>query len=232
MKKLFYILCCSLAVMFTACEKGVPSDKSNGDGSSSVSGVSEGHAYVDLGLSVKWATMNVGATSPEDYGDYFAWGETQPKSEYNWSTYKWCEGSSDTLTKYCTNSDDGLVDNKTVLELTDDAANVNWGGDWRMPTRAEQDELCTECTWTLGQKCGVNGYTVIGPNGNSIFLPAAGKRDSSDLDGVGYGCYYLSSSLNMYGPDVAFGLKIYPDHYDRAGSCSRDWGLPVRPVLP
>lgn len=231
MKKLFYILCCSLAVLFTACEKGEPSDKSNGDGSSSVSGVSEGHAYIDLGLSVKWATCNVGAVSPEDYGDYFAWGETQPKSYYDWSTYKWCEGSFNTQTKYCTDSYYGIVDNKTILELSDDVANANWGGNWRMPTCREQYELLQECTWTWEQKNGVNGYTVKGPNGNSIFLPAAGNRISSDLDRAGSYGYYWSSYLSPDNSHYALLLdvdlyEVYERHSERF------FGHSVRPVLP
>ncbi|MBR3609326.1 MAG: hypothetical protein IKL50_05525, partial [Bacteroidales bacterium] len=94
-------------------------------------GMENGKGYVDLGLSVKWATCNVGATTPEEYGYYFAWGETTPKTTYYWSAYKYCNGTDDSMTKYCTNSKYGIVDNKTTLELTDDAAHVNWGGSWR-----------------------------------------------------------------------------------------------------
>ena len=127
----------------------------------------KGHEYVDLGLSVKWATCNVGATTPEGYGDYFAWGETQPKTTYNWSTYKYCNGSYYTLTKYCVDYSYGTVDNKTTLELTDDAARVNWGGKWRMPTKAEYNELknSSNCTWTWTQKSGVRG---LPKNRNSL----------------------------------------------------------------
>ena len=102
-----------------------------------------GHEYVDLGLpsGIKWATCNVGATTPEEYGDYFAWGETQPKDYYDWSTYKYCNGDEYSITKYCTRSTYGTVDIKTTLELSDDAARVNWGGKWRMPTIEEQKEL-------------------------------------------------------------------------------------------
>ena len=159
-------------------------------------GTENGYEWVDLGLSVKWATCNVGATKPEEYGDYYAWGETTPKSTYSWSTYKWCNGSKDTMTKYCTDSDYGTVDNKTVLDPEDDAATVNMGGSWRMPTKAEQDELRTECTWTWTTLNDVNGYNVEGPNGNSIFLPAAGYRYDSDLYVAGSGGYYWSSSLS------------------------------------
>ena len=189
------------------------------------------HEYVDLGLSVKWATMNVGATSPEDYGDYFAWGETTPKSTYDWSTYKWCNGSYDTQTKYCTDLDYGTVDNKTILELSDDAANANWGGDWRMPTREEQDELRTECTWTWTTQNGVKGYKVTSKtNGNSIFLPAAGYRSGSDLyDAGSYGGYW-SGSLNTYYSGNAFGLYFGSNYVDWYGS-GRYSGLSVRPVM-
>ena len=112
-------------------------------------GSHNGHDWVDLGLpsGLKWAVCNVGADSPEGYGFYFAWGETETKSRYSWNTYKWCNGSYYTQTKYCTNSSYGTVDNKTTLDLSDDAARANWGGSWRMPTKAEQDELRNNCTW-------------------------------------------------------------------------------------
>ena len=173
------------------------------------------HEYVDLGLSVKWATCNVGASKPEEYGDYFAWGETQPKSTYNWSTYKYCNGSYNTLTKYNNSSSYGTVDNKTQLELSDDAARANWGGSWRMPTRAEQGELRENCTWTWTTQNGVNGYKVTSKkNGNSIFLPAAGYRDVSSLSNAGsYGDYW-SSSLFSGSPSRAYDLDFYSDIVD------------------
>jgi hypothetical protein len=188
------------------------------------------HEYVDLGLSVKWATCNVGATKPEEYGDYFAWGETQPKDYYDWSTYKWCNGSYNTLTKYNNSSSYGTVDNKTQLELSDDAARANWGGSWRMPTRAEQDELRENCTWTWTTQNGVNGYKVTSKkNGNSIFLPAAGCRYDSSLNTAGSGGFYWSSSLYTGYPRDAYDL------YFSSGGV--DWyyynrciGFPVRPV--
>ena len=127
-----------------------------------------GHEYIDLGLSVKWATMNVGASKAEDYGGYFAWGETEPKATYDGSTYKWCIGSTSTLTKYNTDSSFGTVDNKTQLDLSDDAARANWRGAWRMPTDAEWTELCEQCTWTWTTQNGVNGYKVKSKNGNFI----------------------------------------------------------------
>ena len=206
-----------------------PFPEGNTNPGGDVSGNTNGHAYVDLGLSVKWATMNVGATSPEGYGEYFAWGETQPKGWYDWSTYKWCNGSYDSMTKYCTNSEYGQVDNKTTLDPDDDAAHVNWGGAWRMPTRAEQDELRNNCTWTWTSQNGVNGYKVVGPNGNSLFLPAAGYRFEDDLNNAGSYGYYWSSSLNGYNSYYAYDLYFNSGSVDW-GSNYRYYGFSVRPV--
>ena len=210
------------ATLLVGCES-TNSPESNG---------TKKHEYVDLGLSVKWATCNVGASAPEEYGDYFAWGEVEPKEEYSWSTYKWCNGSYDTQTKYCTNSSYGTIDNRTVLEASDDAAAVNWGGVWRMPTYEEQDELLNNCTWTWTTQNGVNGYTVTGPNGNRIFLPAAGYRIDSSLDSAGsYGDYW-SSSLDTDDSDGAWDLGFYLvdvsrySHYVNVRHC----GQPVRAV--
>ena len=186
---------------------------------------------VDLGLSVKWATFNVGATKPEEFGGYYAWGETEEKENYSWSTYKWCNGSYDTMTKYCTNSNYGTVDNKTVLDPEDDVAHVKWGGDWRMPTKAEQDELRNNCTWAWATQNGVNGYKVTGPNGNSIFLPAAGYRGGTDVNLRGsYGSYW-SGSLDCSNSDGACGLDFYDYGYDWDCYGRRCYGLSVRPVL-
>ncbi|MBQ6167471.1 MAG: hypothetical protein IJK41_08625 [Muribaculaceae bacterium] len=171
----------------------------------------DNHEWVDLGLpsGTLWATCNLGANSPEEYGDYFAWGETEPKDVYNWSTYKWCNGSYKTLTKYCTNSSygyNGFVDNKTELDPKDDAAYVNWGENWRMPTYDQLEELRTECTWTWTTQNGVNGRLVIGPNGNSFFLPAAGYRYDSSLDDVGSDGGYWSRTLDSRRPYYAYYL--------------------------
>ena len=186
-----------------------------------------GHEYVDLGLSVKWATCNVGATRPEDAGDYFAWGETQPKSKYDWSTYKWCNGSKKKLIKY---SDTWEKDNVNTLELSDDAAHVNWGGNWRMPTDAELIKLREQCTWTWTTLNGVNGYKVTSKsNGKSIFLPAAGHRYNSSLYYAGSSGYYWSSSLRTGSPYGAWSVYFYSDNVYRGGS-GRDCGFSVRPV--
>ena len=196
-------------------------------------GFENGHEYVDLGLpsGLKWATCNVGATTPEEYGDYFAWGEIEPKDYYDWSTYKYGMAPYQ-LTKYCNNSEygkDGFSDDKTVLDLEDDAATVNWGGSWRMPTTEEQQELMNNCIWTWITQNGVNGYKVTGSNSNSIFLPAAGYMGNSSLTNAGHRGYYWSSSLNIvyqfYAYSVYFnsGYVGWYDHY-------RYYGLSIRPV--
>ena len=182
---------------------------------------------VDLGLSVKWACCNVGATKPEEYGGYYAWGETEEKSDYDWDTYKWCNGTYYSLTKYC------IVDNKTVLDPEDDVAHVKWGGSWRMPTLEEQKELIDECSWEWTKLNGVNGCRVTGPNGNSIFLPAAGVRDGTELiSRVTCGCYW-SSSLNGNGYAA---YRLFVNNIDIQGMIrgmgyyDRYIGYSVRPV--
>lgn len=160
--------------------------------------------YVDLGLpsGVKWATFNVGATKPEEYGDYFAWGETEPKELYDESTYS---------------------------EKEEDAATANWGSEWRMPTQAEQDELRTECSWTWMTKNDVNGYKVVGPNGNSIFLPAAGYCSGSSLYNVGHKGFYWASSLYTGNTSYAYYLSFTYNDVSRYSN-DRCYGQSVRPV--
>ena len=156
---------------------------------------------IDLGLpsGIKWASFNLGASTPEEYGDYYAWGETGPKEIYSWETYKWCMGSDVTMTKYCQIAIygyEGFTDGKTVLDPEDDAACMVLGGKWRMPTDAEWNELRETCTWKWTTQKGVNGRLGTGPNGNSIFFPAAGLRYSTYLeDLVGTRGYYWTSSL-------------------------------------
>lgn len=214
---------------------------------------------VDLGLSVKWANMNIGATSIDDYGDYFAWGETVGykggKRTFNVSTYKYYMSTKtpDTTdkdgftipgtttsgyTKYVTKSDaskygyDGFYDDKTVLDPEDDAATANWGGSWRMPTKAEQDELRTKCTWEWKELNGKKGYKVTGPNGNFIFLPAAAYRYDSSLDYVGWYGYYWSSSLNTSHSDYAYNLGFGSASVNSFGDGRRYNGRSVRAVCP
>ena len=201
-----------------------------------VSGTENGHDYVDLGLpsGLKWATCNIGATTPEGYGNYYAWGETAPKSNYTWETYKYCNGSYDTMTKYCTESGYGYIgftDGKTTLELSDDAARANWGGKWRMPTEAEQNELRNNCTWTWTTQNGVMGYKVTSKtNGNSIFLPAAGYRDGTSVSSVGSYANYWSSSLDESSPGNAYNFYFNSGNVDW-GSSLRNYGLTVRAVI-
>ena len=195
---------------------------------------SQDHPYVDLGLpsGLLWATCNVGADNPEDYGDYFAWGETQPKDTYNWSTYQYCNGSYNTLTKYCSNSSygyNGFTDNLTTLLPEDDAATANWGADWRMPTKEEWQELYdnTTCVWTTQN--GVNGRLFTASNGNSLFLPAAGYRIGSSLNYAGSYGYYWSSSLSTDYPSYAWSLDFLSVNYDMYNRY-RYYGQSVRPV--
>lgn len=189
------------------------------------------YKYVDLGLpsGTLWADRNVGADSPEAYGDYFAWGETEPKSIYEWSNYKWCNGSYNTMTKYCTDASYGTVDNKTVLDLEDDAAYVNMGTEWRMPTYDEQKELNSKCTWTWTLQNGTRGYKVTGPNGNSIFLPAAGGCGSSGLSSTGSIGGYWSASLGESNPCSAWYL-VFQSSYHRMRGYYREDGHTVRAV--
>lgn len=192
--------------------------------------VQTSYTMVDLGLpsGTLWADRNVGADSPEAYGDYFAWGETVIKDYYNWSTYKWCQGSGETLTKYCTNSRYGTIDSKAVLDLEDDAAYVNMGKEWRMPTENELNELYSECTWLWTTQNGINGYKVTGFNGHAIFLPAAGHRFGyNTLNEAGSCCSYWSSSVYENYPFGAWGL----DNYSVGHDFNRCSGLAVRAVV-
>ena len=200
---------------------------------------------VDLGIvmtrtdgttyKLYWAKSNLSdkglCATPEDYGDYYAWGETEPKESYSWLTYKFGISSSGPFSKYNTKSSYGTVDNKTVLEPEDDVASVKLGGKWRMPTDAEWTELRTKCTWTwVSNGSGVRGRLVKGTNGNCIFLPAAGSRSGTGLSNAGFLGYYWSSSLDTDDPDFAWYFR-----FDSAGSVYgssryRYFGRSVRPV--
>lgn len=230
-----------------------------------------GHEYVDLGLpsGLKWATCNLGAENPEDYGYYYAWGATEPQDVYNWvytpfQTQNTTDGSSIKFTKYLGSTSSSYKDPsatdanafKTVLDPEDDAAHVNWGGDWRMPTTEEQDELRENCYWkwvTSYNGKSVNGYIVYKvkdsadkgkmTNNNSsyspvgsysvsdphLFLPAAGCRYDSSLDLAGWVGYYWSSSLSSSNPDYACEL-IFGSGYVDWDYDVRQYGRSVRPV--
>lgn len=188
----------------------------------------DSHEWVDLGLpsGTLWATCNVSASCPEEFGDYFAWGETAPKDYYDWSTYKWCTGSDKTLTKYCTHSNEGyngFVDGITELDPEDDAAYVNWGTSWRMPSMDQFDEL-SSCSVQRIQRNGVDGYLITGPNGNTLFLPVAGLAREDFLVSSFFG--YWSRTLSPTASRFALGL--YFDNI--AYSTRRDLGQPVRAV--
>ena len=194
------------------------------------------HEWVDLGLpsGTKWATMNVGASRPEDYGSYFAWGETQPKNEYNCGTYKWCKGSDDTMTRYCIQSSygyNGFTDNLTELLPEDDAATVNWGGSWCMPTFTQIEELLDNCSCYWTTLNGVKGTLVTGPNSNTIFLPAAGYRDGTTIRSTGSDCEYWSSSNDPEEDESgAYGISVDAYMCDWLYFFSREFGRSVRPV--
>lgn len=190
----------------------------------------EEEKYVDLGLSVKWATCNIGANKPEECGDYYAWGETTPKNSYTWGSYKYgyTYNTLITLTKYCNDSNYGSVDNKKTLDKDDDVAYTILGENWRMPTDAEWTELMTLCKWIDTTINGMKGFKVVADNGNSIFLPSAGYRNDQ-LYQNGYAGNYWSNSNVGYAPYYAW--QVYFDSgtkkkYDQY----RYDGLSVRPV--
>ena len=165
-------------------------------------GIHNGHEFIDLGLSVKWAVCNIGAKKPEDYGSLFAWGETTTKEEYTFEEYKFRKNNdyyNPRFTKYVTQSKSGTIDKKTTLSPQDDAARVNWGGRWRMPTQKEIEELVHKCKWKWVTQGGINGCRVTGPNGKSVFFPAAGYSGDNPPGvnwGIGDHGEYWSSSLN------------------------------------
>lgn len=191
---------------------------------------------VDLGLSVKWASCNVGATAPTEYGDYFAWGITTGYNEgatmYNWANYGYCNGGYNKLTKYCTSSEYGKKDDLTRLEDDDDAAIINWGAKWRVPTEGEIAELREKCTWRKYSKGnvkynGVAGYEVTGTNGNSIFLPAAGYRYNGSLRSAETYGRYWANSISDDNPSKA---KCYDFTTGSITSQFRYYGFSIRPV--
>lgn len=174
--------------------------------------------WVDLGLpsGLLWAKYNVGATTPEGYGDYFAWGEIQTKIEYSWYTYRYGIGYN-YLTKYCNMPDfgyNGFTDTLTILEPNDDAATSNTNNG-RTPTESEWNELIQHCTGEWTTQNGVAGYRFTGSNGNSIFLPAAGQHDSSGSTVVGEGVHgtYWSANLNMEFPSSARNFHFISEEY-------------------
>ena len=188
-------------------------------------GTIEGHGYVDLGLSVKWATCNIGADSPSDYGDYFAWGETRPKSSYDSDNCFDClDSTGDSWGTY-------KIGGQTRIAPSSghDTARENWGSTWRMPTDAENEERCNKCTWTWTSQGGHKGYKVTGPNGNSIFLPAAGWRYGIVTGYVGEDGFYWSSTLSSSNSLGARYLSFVSSTHDTNRDYRR-FGQSVRPV--
>ena len=164
----------------------------SGTGSSNPTGSINGHDYVDLGLSVKWATCNIGASSPEEPGNYYAWGETSTKNTYSEENYRFSV----------------INIGNDICETKYDAAYVNWGSKWRMPTKSEFEELLTQCTWKINKRYGMNGFDVIGKNGQSIFLPRSGSAGPIKIIDIGAGCYYWSGT-KMW-TETAYMLNSYP----------------------
>ena len=209
------------AVIMPACSSEDEPNNNGGNNNGGGNGSYNGHDYVDLGLpsGTLWATCNVGATNPEGYGDYFAWGETETKDFFSEENYKFFE--EDSIIKY--NNYDGL----TLLEEEDDAAMANWGNGWCVPSVEQWRELKQNTTNTWTTQNGVNGRLFTASNGNSLFVPAAGFRWIDELYGVGGN--YWSSSLGTVD-------SCYPWYLDlHSGSCdvdgfSRSYGLSVRPV--
>ncbi|MBR6032931.1 MAG: hypothetical protein IKP36_13405 [Bacteroidaceae bacterium] len=218
---------------------GGSSGSGSGGNSEGESGTTDGHEWINLGLpsGTLWATCNVGATKPEEYGDYFAWGETtgykSGKTRFYWDTYKWCYGGSEVnLTKYCTDMNYGTVDDKTELEPSDDAATVNWSKAWQTPSIDQVIELIDNTTSTYTSEKGVNGMKFTSKsNGQSIFLPAAGQNLGNDfLRKNDLGIYWTRS---LYTNEV---IKAYNLNFGSNGgmfSYYWDWrnhGNSVRPV--
>lgn len=213
-----------------------------------VTGLNNGYGYVDLGVVVGgkplyWATTNIGADSPADYGMYFAWGETIGYQmpyyhKFDWTNYssKLCGGASDKMRKYCNSRSAGTVDNKTVLDPEDDAACVNWQSSWRMPTMEEQEALCEQCNWTwttMTNSAGdsINGWQVSNKTDSSkyIFLPVAGYRHDVDFTGSGTYGYYWSSSIFSINSTNAYYLDLTPNVYDW-NFLLRCFGMSIRAV--
>ena len=167
--------------------------------------IPDGVEAVDMGLSVKWANMNVGAKKSSGFGTYFAWGETKPKEYYSWNTYAWSRGNTQFLTKYST------TDRRTQLAISDDAARANWGGEWRMPTVSEYEELINpaNCSWEWTNKDGVNGYKVTSKKtGKSIFFPITGCRFFGEVQFRAINGIYWTSSLYTTNPNKAWCLEF------------------------
>lgn len=236
MKKLSKILATIMLMTAVVLAQGCKPDNNPNENENEIDNpeVVEIHEFVDLGLpsGTLWATCNVGASTPEGYGDFFAWGETQPKNTYTWSNYKYCSGSADQLTKYCSDPEfgsGGFTDQLTVLQASDDAATVHWGNDWHTPTSAQCNELKKHATHFWTTQNDVNGMKFTGPNGNSIFLPAAGIcTENPNLIGT-YGYYWTNELLSSKKADD-FVFRTNGFMVDLYGTENREGGKCIRPV--
>lgn len=192
----------------------------------------DGHKAVDLGLSVKWATCNIGANKPAEAGDYFSWGEVKTKKVYDWKNYAYCSGGAKSITKYCVLPAYGSTDGRKELGSADDAASANWGSEWRTPTMEEFNELMKKCKvkWMPNYRnTGVPGYKVTAKNGNFIFLPAVGFYQLQRTEDVGKCGHYATSSLYEKSNDSAYSVIL--DAARMEGSFDyRYYGISVRPV--
>lgn len=196
-----FVAAAAMSVVMVSCEKGNEPGQGN---------KLNGHEYVDLGLSVKWASCNVGATTPEGYGDYFEWGEIIPMEECAW--------------------DDCITLGDISGNPQYDAARAIWGGRWRIPTRTECEELLNNCTWTWSVQNGVNGYKITGPNGNSIFLPAAGGTENERYYGQGEEGWYWSSTPHEYYSEISdYSISFNSERYYLNEGDHGD-GHTIRPV--
>lgn len=216
---------------FTGTRGNVPAITENGYLTEGIAVNITNHGYVDLDLpsGTLWAICNIGANSPTAYGDYLAWGETEPKTpwSYDWDTYMFYFGGK--LTKYCNDANYGDTDGLTTLDSDDDVAMYNWRSGWRMPTKADFEELFNNTTVTWTQQGGVNGRLFTATNGNSIFLPAAGYREGNNLSSDGSYGYYWSSMLYTDYPHYAWQFH-FGSSDSNVGSSERCYGLSVRPV--
>ena len=230
--RLMALVAMTAGLAFASCEDDI--NNPGGGDTPGGGGGTETAEWVDLGLpsGLLWAECNLGAAKPEEYGDYYAWGETATKEVYDWSTYKHCNGDYNQLTKYCTLSEcgyNGFTDNLTTLQPSDDVATQKLGNGARMPTDYEWGELAANTTseWTTVN--GVCGRKLTASNGKSLFLPAAGYRYGSELYYAGeYGSYW-SLSLPVYNPDNAWVFNFFADDQGTRYRLRYN-GFPVRAV--
>lgn len=219
-KKLFSIAmaACMMAAS-VSCTKSAD-DEEMIETDKPVANEADNAVVVDLGLSVKWADFNVGAGSVKKTGNYYSWGEVETKKDYSWSTYKFGHDWS-SLTKYAS-------DGKMTLDPEDDVAHVKWGGEWRMPTLEEFKELKDKCKWTWTTENGIAGEKIVGPNGKSIFLPAAGSMPNTGVSGNGTSGCYWTSSIDTENPGGACLVKFSKSKVEYV--IDRNDGFSVRPV--